>query len=413
MNKVKLLLAVLTISLSLSSTALSADVKEGSLAFAKCEEYINVRSEANIESDVVALLYDDCSATILNETDDGWFEIKSGNIVGFVSSVYMVTGLEAIEIADETGYTVASIIPEALNVRELPDDNSDIIDVIYENEEIEVVANDGIWATIALSTDYFGFVKSEYCKFKTYYPTAISIEELYDMYYEEVTYDTQYFDYSYTDIPTYVPETEPELNQVETESEVVQGNTVVETEPEYETQPEIEIKLVEPETELIEMEPELSETISDKPAQSCIPYDYCNEEYENTDNNYLQDSSFTSGENGQYIADYALQFVGNPYVYGGTSLTDGADCSGFIQSIYSEYGIDINRIASDQAAGGTSVGLDNIQAGDLLFYSDGESINHVALYIGDGMIVHAANESQGIIISDAFYDTPVSATRYW
>ena len=404
MNKVKLLLAVLTISLSLSSTALSADVKEGSLAFAKCEEYINVRSEANIESNVVALLYDNCSATILNETNDGWFEIKSGNVVGFVSSVYMVTGLDAIEIADKTGYTVASVIPDALNIRELPDDNSDIIDVIYENEEIEVVANDGTWATVALSADYFGFIRSEYCRFKTYYPTAISIEELYDMYYEEITYDNPYLDYSYVDELTYIPETETESNQAETESEVVQDNAVVETESEYEIQPE---------TELIEMDAELSETISDEPAQSCVSYDYYNEEYENTDDNYLQDSSSTSGENGQYIVDYAMQFVGNPYVWGGTSLTDGADCSGFTQSVYGNLGIDINRVASDQASGGISVDLSDIQAGDLLFYSDGDAISHVAIYAGNGEIIHAATSEQGIIVSDAFYDTPVSAVRYW
>ena len=116
---------------------------------------------------------------------------------------------------------------------------------------------------------------------------------------------------------------------------------------------------------------------------------------------------------GQEIANYAVQFVGNPYVYGGTSLTNGADCSGFTQSVMANFGIYIARTAADQSYGGTSVSISDIQPGDLLFYSDGGGISHVALYIGGGQIVHAATESQGIIISSYNYDSPVCAARYW
>ena len=100
-------------------------------------------------------------------------------------------------------------------------------------------------------------------------------------------------------------------------------------------------------------------------------------------------------------------------MWGGTSLTQGADCSGFAQSVFAQFGIGLARVAADQAYGGTDVSMDSILPGDLLFYSSGGSIDHVAIYIGGGSIVHAANASSGIIISSYNYSTPVCARRYW
>ncbi len=108
-----------------------------------------------------------------------------------------------------------------------------------------------------------------------------------------------------------------------------------------------------------------------------------------------------------------MQFVGNPYAWGGTSLTNGADCSGFVQSVFANFGIGLSRTAASQASGGVAVSLDSLQAGDLVFYSHGGGIDHVALYIGGGQVVHAANSNSGIIISNCYYNTPVSASRYW
>ena len=119
----------------------------------------------------------------------------------------------------------------------------------------------------------------------------------------------------------------------------------------------------------------------------------------------------TSGV-GQQIADFAVQYVGNPYVGGGTSLTEGADCSGFVQTVFANFGLYLSRTAESQSYGGTSISLDNLQPGDLLFYNSTGSIDHVAIYIGGGQIVHAANSRSGIIISNAYYQTPVCARRY-
>lgn len=106
------------------------------------------------------------------------------------------------------------------------------------------------------------------------------------------------------------------------------------------------------------------------------------------------------------VVEYALQFVGNPYVYGGTSLTNGTDCSGFTMSVYKNFGISINRTSREQAYNGNSIKRSELQKGDLVFYTSGGRINHVAMYIGNGKIVHASNPSTGIKVSDMDYRTP-------
>ena len=107
------------------------------------------------------------------------------------------------------------------------------------------------------------------------------------------------------------------------------------------------------------------------------------------------------------MASFASQFVGNPYVYGGTSLTKGADCSGFVMSVYANFGVKLpHSSASDRTQGYAVDGLENAQPGDLICYS-----GHVALYIGDGQIVHASNKKVGIIVSKADYRTILAIRR--
>lgn len=115
---------------------------------------------------------------------------------------------------------------------------------------------------------------------------------------------------------------------------------------------------------------------------------------------------------GQEIANFALQFVGYPYVYGGNSLTNGVDCSGFAQQVYLHFGYSITRTAQAQAGDGTPVSIDSLQPGDLVFYADDDgSIGHVVIYAGGGQVVHASNPYYGIIVSDLYYRTPVWAVR--
>jgi len=112
------------------------------------------------------------------------------------------------------------------------------------------------------------------------------------------------------------------------------------------------------------------------------------------------------------MVQYAKQFVGNPYVWGGTSLTNGTDCSGFTMSIYRKYGVSLPHHAASQAQLGTKVDISSAQPGDLVFYAKNGSINHVAMYIGNGQVIHASSPKTGIKISSWNYRTPACIRRY-
>lgn len=111
------------------------------------------------------------------------------------------------------------------------------------------------------------------------------------------------------------------------------------------------------------------------------------------------------------LVQYATQFVGNPYVWGGTSLTRGADCSGFVLSVFANYGVYLPHSAAAQSGYGTRISASEARPGDLFFYSNGSRINHVAIYIGNGQVVHASSPKTGIKISGAYYRTPVKVVR--
>ena len=405
------------LTMNLAGVVNAADAEKGELIFAQCENYINIRSEADENSEVVAKLYNDGSATLEETEEDGWYKIKSGNATGYVKAEYFATGEEAKEIADKVAYNVAVVNAEALNVRATPSEESTVIDVASQSDELEVVDTSGEWTTVALGNDVYGFIHPDYCEYKTYYPTAVTLEEeaaakaeadrqaaeasaaqaVEQPVEEDGSYaeDTSSADATYTDETpatdtAYVDET-PETDAPYTEAPETE---VPETDAPYTEAPETEAPYTEaPETDAPYTEAPETEAPETEAPETEAP---------------ASDSSV-----GQEIANYAVQFVGNPYVYGGTSLTNGADCSGFTQSVMANFGIYIARTAADQSYGGTSVSISDIQPGDLLFYSDGGGISHVALYIGGGQIVHAATESQGIIISSYNYDSPVCAARYW
>ena len=475
------------LTMNLAGVVNAADAETGELIFAQCESYINIRSEADENSEVVAKLYNDGSATVEETDEDGWYKIKSGNAIGYVKSEYFATGEQAKEIADKVAYNVAVVNAEALNVRATPSEESTVIDVASESEELEVVDTSGEWATVALGNDVYGFIHPDYCEYKTYYPTAVTLEEEADRQAaeeakakeetvtekpaeeasykevsentdisdsEDVSYaeDTASADATYTDetpsteeayvdeIPetdavytdetpstdtAYVDET-PETDVPYTEAPETDApyTEAPETEAPYTEAPETEAPYTEaPETEAPYTEAPETEAPYTEAPETEAPYTEAPEteapytEVPETEAPYTEtpetEAPASDSSVGQEIANYAVQFVGNPYVYGGTSLTNGTDCSGFTQSVMANFGIYIARTAADQAYGGTSVSVSDIQPGDLLFYSDGSGISHVALYIGGGQIVHAATESQGIIISSYNYDSPVCAARYW
>lgn len=111
------------------------------------------------------------------------------------------------------------------------------------------------------------------------------------------------------------------------------------------------------------------------------------------------------------LVNYAKKFLGNPYVWGGTSLTNGADCSGFVMSVFKKYGVSLPHYSGSQEKYGTKISLSEAKPGDLVFYAKNGVVNHVAIYIGNGQVIHASSPRTGIKISNASYRTPYSVRR--
>ena len=376
----------------------------GTLAFAQCEEYINIRESASTDSAVTAKIYNNGSATI-EEQDGDWYKIRSGNAEGYVKAEYFVTGEAADAVAQKAAYNVAMVHPTDLNIRSDANEDSEVLATAHEKDELEVVAWDGDWMKVALGGDVYGYVNAYYVDYKTYYPTAETIEEEQARLSAEQK-AAEAADYEVSD------DTAETLPEETCEEPTVDDSSDTE---------EVSYPDDSDETTWTEA-PATDETVwTEAPAETEAPYTEAPEteapytEAPETEAPYTEapetEAPSTSGV-GQQIADFAVQYVGNPYVWGGTSLTEGADCSGFVQTVFANFGLYLSRTAESQSYGGTSISLDNLQPGDLLFYNSTGSIDHVAIYIGGGQIVHAANSRSGIIISNAYYQTPVCARRY-
>ena len=435
----------------------------GTLAFAQCEEYINIRQNPDTDSEVVAKIYNHGAAEI-EEQDGDWYKIRSGNAEGYVKAEYFATGAEAETIAEQAAYRVAEVYPDQLNVRTEPSEDSDVVTTASKDQELEVVAWDGDWMKVALGDDVYGYINAYYVGYNVYYPQAETLEEEQARLAAEQQAAESWDDASeisaenpqetvpeteapYTEPETSAPETEapeteapwtePETSAPETEAPWTEPETSAPeteapwTEPET-SAPETEAPWTEPETSAPETEAPWTEPETSAP-ETEAPWTEPETSAPETEAPWTEpetsapetEAPWTEPETsapeteapsygvGQQIADYAVQFVGNPYVWGGTSLTNGADCSGFTLSVFANFGIGLSRTAESQSYGGTPVDFGSLQPGDLIFYNSTGSIDHVAIYIGGGQIVHAANSRKGIIISDAYYQTPVCARRYW
>ena len=269
------------------------------LGIASVEGNLNVREQATTDSDIVGKMQGDAACEIL-EADGEWTKISSGNVTGYVSSEFLLTGDAARAKAAEIKTTVAKVNTTTLYVREATNTDCRIVALVGTGEEVEVLeALDG-WYKVSVD-DEEGYISADYVEVSEQLPKAQTITEL-----------------------------------------------------------------------------KYGQGISDVRVS---------------------------------VVSYATQFVGNPYVWGGTSLTKGADCSGFTMSVMANYGVYLPHSSKAQANCGTRVSASEAQPGDLFFYGSGKSINHVAIYIGNGQIVHASNKKTGIKISNAFYRSPICVVR--
>ncbi len=419
--------------------------------FAKCDEYVNIRATGDAESELVGTIRNNGYMNILGIDENDWYHITSGNVEGYIASQFVVTGDEAAVLADTVGYTTAESTAVALNMRKEANADSAVVGSVTESEKVEVLAEDGDWVKV-LKEDVSGYVSEDYVTLNTEYKLAETPEEMEarlaeeaaaeetvseDMVFEaEVTPETEESaEETYaeeTEAPaeeTYAEETEAPAEETyyeeteapaeetyeETYAESCEDTTYEETYAEsYEdTTYEETYEESYEDTTYDESYGETYEETYDESYDNTYEEEYVEETY--AEETYAEETEASSSSSdsslGQSIASYACQFVGNPYVYGGASLTSGADCSGFVMAVFANFGISLPHYSGSQMGYGTAVDASSLQPGDLVFYGPGGS-QHVAIYIGGGAIVHAANESTGITTSDMYWSgTPTGYRR--
>ena len=313
------------------------------IAIAQVDNYVNVRAEANTDSEVLGKLYNNSAATVLETTDDGWYKINSGSVTGYVKAEYVVTGDE--ELARRVSTRYATVTTTTLYVRTEPSTESSILTMLGEGDDFVVVDDsmkDTGWV-IVTTEEGDGYVSTEYVNLWTDFVKAESKEE-----------------------------EEARLAKEEAERQAAAAAA----------------EAAKKKASRSSKSSSGSSTSTSSSAGSSSSY------------------SAPSGSDGQAVANYACQFIGNPYVYGGSSLTNGTDCSGFVMSVYAAFGIGLPHSSSGQRGCGYEVSLSEAQPGDIVCYS-----GHVGIYVGNNTIVHASTPSSGIKYSTATYRSVLSVRR--
>ena len=313
-----------------ATTTTNEEETFSNLVIAQVHDYVNVRSGPSENDEIVGKLYNNSVGTYLGE-ENGWYQIKSGSVTGYVKAEYCVTGQAAVELAPKVGKRIATVTTTTLKVRKEASTESEVLGLVPIDDELVVIEELDGWVKVEIEEGE-GYVSMDYVRLSTEFVQAESKAE-----------------------------EEARLAKEQAAKEAARAAASSNT----------------------------SKSSSSKDVKSA--------------------ESFTTEKSsiGEAVAAFAVQFVGNPYVYGGTSLTNGCDCSGFVMSVYANFGVSLpHSSAADRNVGAAVDGLANAQPGDIVCYS-----GHVAIYIGGGQIVHASTSKTGIIISNANYRTPLAVRR--
>lgn len=338
------------------------------IAVAQVNHYVNVRQEPDTESEILGKLYDKSAATVLETTEDGWYRITSGNVNGYVKAEYVVVGDE--ELARSVGTRLATVTTTTLFVRTEPTTEAKVLTMLPDGDDVVVTdeSTEG-WAKVS-TADGDGYVALDYVTLSTEYIHAES-------------------------------KAEEEARLAREEAERQAAARAAE---EARKAREAEAARAAAEQEAARKAAEKQE-VKKSGAGSSAGSSSGGSAGSGSGSSAGQ-SAQTASSNGQAVVDYARQFLGNPYVYGGNSLTNGTDCSGFVKGVYAAFGINLPRTSSEQRSVGYAVSLSEIQPGDIVCYS-----GHVGIYAGNNTLIHASNEKTGITLTSPVTYRSVLAVR--
>lgn len=327
------------------------------IAVATVNDYVNIRKEATTDSKSLGKLYTHNVGTVLEKKGD-WYKIKSGSVTGYVKSDYVKVGDE--KLAKKAGRRVALVTTETLKVRKADSQKSEVITLVPGGDDL-TVTDESKKGWVGVSVDEGkGYVSTDY-----------------------VTLSTEY---------TYAESAEEEAARLKKEEEARKAAEEAARKSQEKAAAEKAVSKKSSTKKRSAKKSSSKKSSSKKKSSSS-----------SSSSSY----SAPSGSNGSAVANYACQFVGNPYVYGGTSLTGGADCSGFVMSVYAQFGVGLPHSSSAMRSVGYGVSTSEMQPGDIVCYS-----GHVGIYIGNNSIVHASNRRDGIkITSPANYRTILAVRR--
>ncbi|MDD6242979.1 MAG: C40 family peptidase [Roseburia hominis] len=340
------------------------------IAVAQVNHYVNVRQEPDTESEILGKLYDKSAATVLETTEDGWYRITSGNVNGYVKAEYVVVGDE--ELAKSVGTRLATVTTTTLFVRTEPTTEAKVLTMLPDGDDVVVTdeTTEG-WAKVS-TADGDGYVALDYVTLSTEYIHAES-------------------------------KAEEEARLAREEAERQEAARAAE---EARKAREAEAARAAAEQEAARKAAEKQEAKKAGSGSSAATGSSTGSSAGSGSGSSAGQSAQTASSNGQAVVDYARQFLGNPYVYGGNSLTNGTDCSGFVKGVYAAFGINLPRTSAEQRSVGYAVSLSEIQPGDIVCYS-----GHVGIYAGNNTLIHASNEKTGITLTSPVTYRSVLAVR--
>lgn len=393
------------------ATLVAAPADYENIAVSQVSDYVNIREQATTNSKIVGKIYNNCAATIL-ETVEGeggsWYRIQSGSVNGFIKSQYFITGQEAETLAQSIGREFVTVSVDNLRLREEPNLTSNVLTMVSSGSRYVVQGDEGDFYKVEVDADLIGYIAKSYCKVEVEFDQAVSLEEERQKLEEEAQRKR--------DAQTAIANLEQTIKVEENKDVIIPANPAQSDDSAITSAPSANTA-----QNSQAQSPSSGQNSSDSKSAASAP----GKTNSSNSSSQIGSSGPSSGTVSSPVAGpgssaavvsatrtaivaYAKQFLGNPYVYGGTSLTNGADCSGFTQSVFKHFGISIPRTSDAQGRAGREVSYSEAQAGDIIYYG-----GHVAIYLGGGRIVHASTAKTGIKTGTATYRTILSVRRYY